>query len=207
MRCYTRHRHRRRSKSKSTLHLMFAANTKKPMTSHCTVEEVAANILGAMNKSVPNLPPDSPKKIPSSSTSLSPSSKSLHPHSLSSTCRSPSSAMTVTEGGKLAIRLETQEEVVRQSLGSIQKEWSLQQADIAKAISDAGHGRRLEQRQSHARDMVHVELLLRKIIASKVEIALESRCAERIFRLETEVAILRAEAACDRRRLGTCEDK
>ena len=184
---------------------MFAANTKKPMISHCTVEEVAANILGAMNKSVPNHPPGSPKKLPSSSTSLSSPPKEMHPHSLSS--RSPSSAMTVAEGEKLAIRLETQEDMVRQTLGSIQKEWSLQQADIAKAISDSGCGLRLEQRQSHARDMVHVELLLRKTIASKVEIALESRYAERIFRLETEVAILRAEAACGRRRLKICEDK
>ena len=207
MRCYTRHRHCRRSKSKSTLHLMFTANTKKPMTSHRTIEKVAANMLGAINKSAPNLPPDSPKKIPSSSTSLSPSSKLLHPHSLSS--RSPSSAMTVAEGKKLSIRLKTQEDMVRQTLGSIQKEWSLQQAEIAKAISDAGHGGslRLEQRQSRARDMVHVELLLRKTIAFKVEIALESRYAERIFRLETEVAVLRAEAACDRRRLKACEDK
>ena len=115
--------------------------------------------------------------------------------------------MAVAEGGMLAIRLETQEDMVRQTLGSIQKEWSLQQADIAKAISDAGHGRMLEQRQSHARHMVHVELLLSKTIASNIEIALESRYAERIFRLETEVAVLRAEAACDRRRLKACEDK
>ena len=115
--------------------------------------------------------------------------------------------MTVAEGEMLAIQIETQEDMVRQTLGSVQKEWSLQQADIAKAISDAGHGRMLEQRQSHARDMVHVEMLLRKTIASKVEIALESRHAERIFRLETEVAILRAEAACDRRRLKICGDK
>ena len=188
---------------------MFTANTKKPMTSHHT--EVAANMLGATNKlatNPTNRPPDSPKKIPSSSASLSPSSKLLHPLSLSS--RSPSSAMTVAEGKKLSIRLETQEDMVRQTLGSIQKEWSLQQAEIAKAISDAGHGGslRLEQRQSRARDMVHVELLLRKTIASKVEIALESRHAERIFRLETEVAILRAEAACDRRQLkACCEEK
>ena len=162
-------------------------------------------MLGVINKSAPNLPSGSPKKLPSSSTSLPSSLKRLHPRSLSS--RSPSLAMAVAEGEMLAIRLETQEDMVRQTLGSIQKEWSLQQADIAKAISDAGHGRMLEQRQSHARDMVHVELLLRKTIASKVEIALESMCAERIFRLETEVAILRAEAACDRRRLKICEDK
>ena len=185
---------------------MFTANTTKSINSHHTVEEVAANMLGVINKSAPNLPPGSPKKLPSSSTSLPSSLKRLHPRSLSS--RSPSLAMAVAEGEMLAIRLETQEDMVRQTLGSIQKEWSLQQADIAKAIADAaGHGHRLEQRQSHARDMVHVELLLRKTIASKVEIVLESRHAERIFRLETEVAILRAEAACDRRRLGTCEDK
>ena len=115
--------------------------------------------------------------------------------------------MTVAEGKKLSIRLETQEDMVRQTLSSIQKEWSLQQAEIAKAVSDAGHARKLEKRQSRARDMVHVELLLRKTIAANVEITLESRYAERIFRLETEVAILRAEAAIDRRRLKTCEGR
>ena len=122
MRCYTRHRHRRRSKSKSKsiLHLMFTANTKRPMTSHRTVEKVAANALGVTNnKPAPNFPPGSPKKLPSSSTSLSPSSDVLCPHSLSS--RSPSSAVTVTEGEMLAIQLETQEDMVRQTLGSIQK--------------------------------------------------------------------------------------
>ena len=110
---------------------MFTANTKKPMTSHRTIEKVAANTLGATNKlatNPTNVPPDSPKKIPFSSTSLSPSSKLLHPHSLSS--RSPSSAMTVAEGEKLSIRLETQEDMVRQTLGSIQKEWSLQQCQL-----------------------------------------------------------------------------
>ena len=112
--------------------------------------------------------------------------------------------MTVAEGKKLSIRLEAQEDMARQTLSSIQKEWSIQQTEIAKAISDAGHARRLEQRQSRARDMVHVELLMRNAIKSRVEIALESRYSERIFSLETEVAILRAEAAIDRRRLKTC---
>jgi len=115
--------------------------------------------------------------------------------------------MAVAEGKKLSICLKAQEDMVQQhTLSSIQKEWSVQQAKIANAISNAGHACRLEQRQSHARDMVHVEMLVKKAITSGVEIALESRYAERIFSLETEVAVLQAEAAIDQRacRLKRC---
>ena len=194
MRCYTRHRHRRRSKSKSTFNInsMFTANTKTSIISHRTIDQIAANNLNAPNVSTGTVPP---AKLPPKS----PNNKLPPPSS-----RSPSSAMTVAEGKKLSIRLQAQEDMVQQTLSSIQKEWSIQQAEIARAISDAGHARRLEQRQSRARDMVHVELLMRNAIKSRVEIALESRYAERIFSLETEVAILRAEAAIYRRRLKTC---
>jgi len=41
-------------------------------------------------------------------------------------------------------------------------------------------------------------MLVKNAITSGVEIALESRYAERIFSLETEVAVLQAEAAIDR---------
>jgi len=114
--------------------------------------------------------------------------------------------MTVAEGKKLSIRLKAQEDMVQQTLSSIQKEWSLQQAKIANAISNAGHACRLEQRQFRAWEMVHLELLVKNVIASGVEIALESRHAERIFSLETEVAVLQAEAAIDQRacRLKRC---
>ena len=196
MRCYTRHRHRRRSKSKSTFNInsMFTANAKKSIISDRTIDQIAANTLNASNGTTCMAPPTKLHVPPKS-----PNNKLPPPSS-----RSPSSAMTVAEGKKLSIRLEAQEDMVRQTLGSIQKEWSIQQTEIAKAISDAGHARRLEQRQCHARDMVHVELLMRNAIKSRVEIALESGYAERIFSLETEVAILRAEAAIDRRRLKTC---